>query len=190
MGQQSQFQQLLETQNTIIQRRQYLQTTDEVAAKVYRRTAVLAATRVLISYSAEELNAYLGLGLTAEQFFTSPNTVIAPDRANLSALELENLLTAEINLQVSYYEDFLLQLTGIQDMPEPEPEPVEQPEGTRAFTVELTYTATYGDEITVYAKDEDEAIDLAQRNAPSPSADCLVSNCECDYEIADEEDED
>ena len=48
--------------------------------------------------------------------------------------------------------------------------------------VYVTYTATYGETRYVYAADEEDAIDVAQRTSGRADADSLVSNCECDYE--------
>ena len=65
-------------------------------------------------------------------------------------------------------------------------EPGANPEELQPFTVELTYTATYGDSMVVYARNAEEALDKAQRGAPFPCADSLISNCECDFEVEGE----
>lgn len=189
----SQIQELIEAQNTIIQRRGYLPASDKAAQRLYILAANQAASRFVASYCADELTAYLTYQITAKQFFhESDETMLCMEHANKSDLELENLLVAEIDLQLSYYEEFTELLTKLQfsESATEEAEPASPPEGTRPFTFGLTYTATYSSEITVYAKDEDEALGLAQEQAPDPCGDDLASNCECDYELQEDEDED
>ena len=160
--------------------------TAELTDTVIQQLAYNAANTILSEFSADELTLYLRGELSDDDFFYSDSSSVAEAYEEMHLSDWVALLDNAMDSQMTTLTTLAQALQSIA-APTEEPTPTEPPEGTQPFTVDLTYTATYGDEITVYAKDEDEALELARSNCPKPSADDLASNCECDFEIREED---